>query len=293
MDATWLEHCLTEAELDRFDRAGYLVIEDALPPALLERAIVAVDRLDHEQRQAGLAPHALLSLTDFIRLDPVFLDLMDCARVFPKIWGVLGWNIYVYHAHLDVTPPADEQRRVAQRDYRAWHQDSMRVNDEIESHPRPRLSLKVAYFLTDTSVPDCGAMHVWPGSMEQDELHLAPGEYDPPGTIALTVKPGTAVLFDRRLWHSRSLNTAQVTRKGVFFGYSYRWLQPKDDMNVKELYERIDPIRRQLLGGRTSADGLYAPLPEDVPLRTFLEKHGRLSSARDYHRGAAAGKAPR
>lgn len=293
MDTGCFDHCLTQDERERFDREGYLLIPQALPAASLGRVLEAVDRLDTEQRSAGLGPHVLLSMTDFVRRDGVFADLVDWPRVFPKVWGVLGWNIFLYHAHMDTTPPAEPARRVSQRDYRAWHQDSMRVNDEVECHPRPRLSVKVAYFLTDTSVPDCGAMYVQPGSQYNDELHLAPGQVDPPGAIPLKVKPGTAVLFDRRIWHSRSLNTSVVTRKGVFFGYSYRWMQPKDDMNVQGLLAAADPIRRQVLGWRTSADGLYSPTPEDVPLRAFLEKHHKLDTARSHHRGTAVGKPPR
>ena len=59
----------------------------------------------------------------------------------------------MYHTHLDVTPPAD----AAALKWRvAWHQDSMRVNEEIEGHPRPRLSLKIGYYLTDISGADWG-----------------------------------------------------------------------------------------------------------------------------------------
>ena len=38
---------------------------------------------------------------------------------------------------------------------------------------------------------------------------------------------------------------------------------------------RSGPIRRQLLGaGPTGARGYTSPLPEDVPLRTYMEAHG-------------------
>lgn len=290
---SYFDHRITDAERDAFDRDGYLIIENALTGDAFDRVLAAVDRIDREQRDAGAGPHDLVSLTDLPGRDDAFIDLMAHETVFPKIWGVLGWNIYLYHAHMDVTPPADESRRVSQPSYRAWHQDSMRVNDEIECHPRPRLSVKVAYFLSDTTVTDCGAMHVWPGSHLHDEIDMPQGGHDPAGAIPLAVKPGTAVIFDRRLWHSRSLNTSQVTRKGVFLGYAYRWLQPKDDMQVDHLYDKVDPIRRQLLGWKTSSDGLYAPTSQDVPLYEMLKENNRLDSARDYHRGVAAGKSPR
>ena len=45
-----------------------------------------------------------------------------------------------------------------------WHQDSGRVNRDLEGDPRPRISLKVAFFLTDTSVAGRGNFSVVPGS---------------------------------------------------------------------------------------------------------------------------------
>lgn len=297
MDARCLEHCLTEEEYRHFDSQGYLMVEDALDAAELERVTGAVDALyarhrakDNTSAIAG-GPPGLFSQTDFIREDEAFLDLVDWPRVFPKIWGILGWNIYLYHAHCDVTPPvpvtagAEDSR---QRSYRAWHQDSMRVNEEIEVHPRPRLSVKVAYFLTDTTVPGCGNMWVYPGSQRMDDLQLPTGEVDPPGAVPVIGRPGTAIIFDRRIWHSRSLNTSSISRKGVFFGYSYRWLQPKDDMNVKQLYPKLDPIRRQILGDALCADGRYAPQDGDVPLRSWLEAQHRLDSAGLGTRGRVA-----
>ena len=44
----------------------------------------------------------------------------------------------MYHSHLDVHPRED----AASRRWR-WHQDGGRQNLELETDPRPRLSLKV------------------------------------------------------------------------------------------------------------------------------------------------------
>ena len=40
------------------------------------------------------------------------------------------------------------------------------------------------------------------------------GDEEVPGSIALEVPAGTAVLFDRRVWHSASRNFSDQTRKG-------------------------------------------------------------------------------
>jgi len=88
------------------------------------------------------------------------------------------------------------------------------------------------------------------------------------------VKAGTAVLFDRRLWHSRGLNTSDVTRKVLFLGYSYRWLRGLDyNVIPDEILKKCDPIRRQLLGDGVDVKGWWQPTDDDVPLKGWLLDH--------------------
>ena len=48
--------------------------------------------------------------------------------------------------------------------------------------------------------------------------------------IPILAKSGDVVLFDRRIWHSASVNTNQYDRIVLFYGYSYRWLKPRDNI---------------------------------------------------------------
>ena len=270
MNVDCLRHRLTVDERDFFETNGYLIVENALDEATTARLIAAADKIDARERTEATRTK-LLSITNVVHEDPALLYLIDCPTTYPKIWGILGWNTYLYHSHVDVTPPADEQAltwRVA------WHQDSMRVNDELETHPRPRLSLKIGYYLTDTSQPDRGNTLIVRGSQLQDEIDCpADGVSNPPGAEPLCVKAGSAVIIDRRIWHSRSPNLWNETRKVVWYGYSYRWLRPKDAMTVAHLFPQLDPIRRQILANGLSANGTYDPLDGDVPLRTWLREH--------------------
>jgi ectoine hydroxylase-related dioxygenase (phytanoyl-CoA dioxygenase family) len=148
------------------------------------------------------------------------------------------------------------------------------VNLDIETSPRPRLSVKVGYFLSDTSEAGRANMWVLPGSHRSDAIALPEGgRGQPPGGIPILARPGTAVLFDRRLWHAATPNWSDVTRKVLFYGYSYRWLRPKDDMAVEQLWPAGDAIRQQLLGRGDTANGHYSPSDQDVPLRAWLREY--------------------
>jgi ectoine hydroxylase len=289
MDPACLQYCLTEEERRQFQEQGFLVVPEALDRATTARLIAAVDRVDARERNPGHARDRLLSFANILPENEAFLELIDWPRTFPKVWAILGWNIYSYHTHLDVTPRVESppQRPVA------WHQDSMRANEEIESRPRPRLSLKIGYYLTDVTEPDWGNTLLLPGSHLDDELDCPnDGVSIPPGAVPLQVPAGSALLLDRRLWHSRSPNFGPHTRKVIWIGYAYRWLRPKDEMTVGHLLERSGPVRRQLLGHASSANSVYDPEDADVPLRSWLEEHRPTDARWSPHHDNAQARPP-
>ena len=270
MDASALSHLLTSAEREAFEQAGYLVVKNAIESNLHRRLIEVVDRVDARERRPEHG-NRLLSVTDVVQEDEAMVELIDNPRVFPKLLSILGWNIYLYHSHLDVTPSENTEDQPWNV---AWHQDSMRVNDEIESNPRPRLSVKIGYYLTDVSAPEHVNTLVVPGSHRINSLECPDdGVSNPDGAIPLCLHPGDAVILDRRVWHTRSPNRAGSSRKVIWYGYSYRWMRPKDEMTVAHLYNQLSPVQRQILGDATSANSVYDPRPEDTPLKAWLEKH--------------------
>jgi ectoine hydroxylase-related dioxygenase (phytanoyl-CoA dioxygenase family) len=271
MDPRCLCYALTDQERQTFATTGLLAIADALSAEQVAALTAVTDRIYERKVAAGHDPHTALFYPNFIPDDPLFAALVDYERVLPRVWGILGWNIYLYHAHLIVTPPSGQPRD--DKTF-GWHQDSGRVNVEMESHPRPRLSLKVAYFLSDTGEEGRGNFWVVPGSHLADTLERpASGHGQPAGAVPVLARPGTAVFFDRRLWHTASPNWSGITRKVLFYGYGYRWIRTKDDMTVQELWPHSDPIRRQLLGDGVNANGHYSPTDDDVPLRVWLREH--------------------
>lgn len=274
MDFSWLEYCATEEQLRAFNDTGYLVVEDAISPEMTDALEKIADRIDTEERaKNGLGPHKLLSKFRTVIEDDLLLELLDNKKVFPLLWDILGWNIQLYISHLIMYPPeppdAERIRKGA-----GWHQDGGRPIPEME-RPHPRLSLKVSYWLSDVMHRDNGAMRLIPGSHKLDKIpSRSDPESDPDGAMDLLVKRGTAVLFDRRMWHSRGRNYSDVTRKVLFMGYSYRWLRGLDyNLMPEEILEKCDPIRRQLLGDGVDIKGWWQPTDADVPLKTWIAEH--------------------
>lgn len=269
------------------ERDGYLVLPGVLGGELLGRILGAVDRISREEQAAGrVAEDGSLHLLDFLHRDPAFLELLDLPQTLAVAAGLLGWNIYAYHCHLDVHPPTGQGP-----DPRwLWHQDGGRQNLELETEPtRPRLSVKVAYFLTDVSEPGRGNLTVIPGSHVRNTLARPEDSRlvaeEPAGAKPILAGPGTAVVFDRRLWHARGTNTSALTRKALFVGYTYRWVRPRDNCLRNGLdLASVSPLRRQLLGDAASGLGYWLPTDEEVPLRGWLAERGLLDRTVPSHR---------
>ena len=176
--------------------------------------------------------------------------------------------------------------------------------------PQPMLSVKVSFWLTDTTSPDSGAMRIVPRSHLSNELPpsygaavgprgkdvdtgaggmkdsmvigrgvLATGE--PEGAIDLAVKAGSAVIFEKRTWHSRTINSQPYdeARRCMTLIYLNWWQKVGPD--VLEAGARLDaagkmtPLRRQLFGmeplyserraSPTAVDGVWMSRQEMEP----------------------------
>jgi ectoine hydroxylase-related dioxygenase (phytanoyl-CoA dioxygenase family) len=271
---------MTDDERAAFDRDGYLVVRGALSAAEVDRYRAAVDDayLRSPEGANGVALHQLSAVTHC----PSLAGLLDHPAVFRFVWSLLGWNVHVYHSHFDVHPPLRERRPF----WWHWHQDGGRQNRELETDPRPRMSVKLAYWLSDVSVPGRGNLVVVPGSHRTNWLPGPPRRDQqhprPAGAVELTVAPGDVLLFDRRLWHARSDNHSDITRKVVFVGYTYRWVHVRDEvagLPGLDWFADLNPVRRQLLGyaGDGSGDHQWGLLPETTPLYSALSAAGLLT----------------
>ena len=109
MDADCLRHALTRGERQAFERDGYLHVKGALTQ---DHAAELVDVIDCLHRDGRLVEgETYTGVTnpaqhlDAVGLDRAFVDLIDHPTTFPKVWVILGWNIFMHTSHVMLTPP--------------------------------------------------------------------------------------------------------------------------------------------------------------------------------------------
>ena len=284
---------LTDEERRQFHEEGYVVVRNAIDEDRRLAVEAIIDDFYEQEKAAGnLWKGDWMHLQGGVIRHPEFARLLDDNRAFRWIWGLLGWNIYSHHNHLDVNPPLDE---TGEPERWGWHQDGWRQNSDAEymgeyygyDVSRPQFSIKTAFVFSDLSETDRGSTLIIPGSHLDNTLPRPddPEDFEhPEGTIQVTGNPGDALVFDRRMWHSRSRNFSDITRKIFFLGYTYRWIRPLDPMPLEyaePFWDELTDVQKQLLGdGPNLPDywGIHEAggINDAIPLRAELKERGLL-----------------
>ncbi|MDE0634208.1 MAG: phytanoyl-CoA dioxygenase family protein [Caldilineaceae bacterium] len=290
-----------------FDEKGFIILEDFLTNAELDRLLAATDEVAEEVRDVqGLGPEDPFAVRNALSRHEAFLDLVDHPRMLPLVVDAIGWNIQIRTTHLDYRPPYPEDvqpgtlgvgdgadQEIGYRNL-SWHPDL--ASDSLFMGPSldgrlPFMEIKVFYVLSDLSESQSGNLWMVPGShlRSPNELRQNGRQVDPDEALELRLKPGAAVVWRTAVWHCVGPNLSDRTRKIMHVGYHYRWLRPTDYISQdRALIERSSPIRKQLLGALASGgdplggDSAFHPSSQywltksddDVPLRAWAEARG-------------------
>ena len=253
---------------EEFEEQGYIEIPDALSAQQVERLAAAIDKL------TARSPGQIHNVADIFGKHDAFLELLDLPTVLPTVMELLGKNIWVNHSHFNSNPATEERDVTAFENGYGWHRDGGAIHQDLP-WPPPLLALKVGFYLTDLTQPGSGQTYFIRDSHKTGEK--TPGKNELPGSaFPMSVKAGTAVLFDRRLIHSiRSANYSGTKRRVIFVQYAFRWMAANDAMSVRHIRKKLNPVQQQLLGLTTSIisvdgargrSGRYYPSPSDLPL---------------------------
>ena len=132
---------------------------------------------------------------------------------FPKVWGILGGTISALTTVI-LSSRHHVRHLYVEKHVRSWHQDSGRVNIEIESSPSPRY-FKVSIGCLTVQKQEEYNLYFLPGSHLWDTFER-PKDGSLHGATPVCCKPGDAVFFDRRIWHARMKMTLTLHEKGFF-----------------------------------------------------------------------------
>ena len=232
---------ISRADADRFERDGYIVLEDIFSAdevAFLQNAagrlLADPAALDDETVVTEPQSNEIRSIFEIHRQSDIMARLAADARLADVARFLLGDEVYIHQSRLNYKPGFKGKEFYWHSDFETWH-----VEDGM---PRMR-ALSMSVLLADNT-PHNGPLMVIPGSHHRyltcvgetpDDHYLSSlkrQEYGVPdevsladlahrhGIVAPTSKPGTVILFDCNLMHGSNGNITPFPRANAFLVYN-------------------------------------------------------------------------
>jgi ectoine hydroxylase len=232
---------LTAAELESYERDGFIVLEPPFERLEIERLRAELERLRRDpavrRSDAVIAEPGGTTLRSIFRvheLSPLLRRLTQDARLVRRAEYLLGGPVYLHQTRLNYKPGFFGKEFYWHSDFETWH-----VEDGM---PRMR-ALSVSIGLSENNELN-GPLMLIPGSHrhyvtcvgETPEEHyrqsLRKQEYGVPdpgildvlaergGIRSVTGAAGTTVLFDCNVMHGSNSNITPQPRSNVFIVYN-------------------------------------------------------------------------
>jgi ectoine hydroxylase-related dioxygenase (phytanoyl-CoA dioxygenase family) len=244
---------LTESQmlLERFQRAGYVVIPECLQPEELRPIRERYDQLMAariaEVHKTNPSPRHV-EIKRILERDAVFEALMAWPRTFPLVREIIGEDVTLATGgEADYRPPHTPA-------YIGWHNDFNWMKNV--PYPRQNFWVRCTYFLDDVT-EESGPFTLLPGS------HLAqracPAEYNGPDgqpreipdAARIIGKAGTCLINNTEIWHTNTPNRSARPRKLIMILYKHAWMRQWEDgydITPEFAASQTLPLRRQLCG---------------------------------------------
>jgi len=238
-----------QSHADRIKVVGYTVIEDVLPLPLIEAMRDAFDRLMEENRRANPSNRGVNRYQMYLPFEPPFADprVYENETALAVLEKVLGPDILCAYFASDTPLPGADYQRV--------HADTRLL------FPETHLSLPCYGAVLNIPLVDVteenGPMECWPGG-----THLWPGGVDMTALaetmtpVRLTMKAGSILLRDLRMWHRGSPNRSDRSRPNVALVYTRAWyrFEQKVPTLTRAAYESLSERAQKMFRFATIHD---------------------------------------
>lgn len=250
---------LTVEQREEFEENGYFIVRSVLDEAMIARLTKAADRIVYSRESDAQYVH----IRDGLVQEPAFAELTSQTSAIPLVIQLLGTNIHITNTALLYKHPQPRETP----DNRGWHRD-VGLHLDLGHKNCPRVGLKVAYCLTDLSVPNSGATLFMRKSHKSGEpLGIPEGKIDPvePYDEPL-LNAGDVYFFENRTYHTTGLNFTDKTAKLIIYGYHYAWIKPEgyllyyndNPQPDEDVLKNVDDLGKQFLGGGGGAATQWA-----------------------------------
>lgn len=241
------EILVDRAQLEAFERDGWVVLPDVLDGDAVHETRAALERAADESEARGIPTRMdyldpggnNIRVYDLIEYDPVFADLVAHRGVIAHVTELLDGDISVSNFSANIALPGSRSMNAH--------------NDQSTVMPEPwtvRYTMNAIWCLDDTD-EDNGATRYLPGSHRFTCFADVPD--DPTfGMRSFEATAGSVILMDGRLWHTSGENTTENRERALLFAfYARSFLRHQNNWGrslSRETKARLDPTLLEWLG---------------------------------------------
>ncbi|MEM6425757.1 MAG: phytanoyl-CoA dioxygenase family protein [Cyanobacteria bacterium P01_D01_bin.128] len=234
---TQTRHPLTDQQISQFHQDGFVVVENLLSPALVERVISRFDPLFSGEFETGVypdewhwnpnlgKPNAAGQLTGGWKCDRALAAVATAAKIGQIAAALEGWSgARLLTDGLWRKPPGAKETTL--------HQDSMYINYHTPA------GVTVCWIALSHAVVGASTIeyakgsHRWKLSDAVPEFHNQDKSYRSemeqaaqlagvadPEVVQLNIAPGSGVFHHGNTWHGSGQNTLNVMRRSMVLAY--------------------------------------------------------------------------
>lgn len=249
-----------ESFLKEFNENGFVIIEDAVSKDFIERAKKQlVEALKKEVEFLGTTDYKFYGyVLSNAKYGGAFLEVFDNDKLMTPVNWVLGDNSIIYSYTSSSMPPH-------------------KVNDSSHVHVDCPIYLEDFILRMGVLIPlndftnDNGATYYLPGSHKSEEKPS--DEYFYANAKRLNIKPGSAWIFNTRLWHAGGENKTDEWRHALTINLCRPWMKQYIDtprLIENEGLKGLSENAKQKLGFYSQPPTSYEDYFDKTKKRMFL-----------------------
>jgi len=265
----------TKDQIRQFIECGFLVVQNAISPADVERYLKALDRareryVDLTERDMRIYSPSLgaatsesketfLHIEGLVGRDEDLEELIDHDRHIGFVYDIFGELTKLHISEAFVRPDSNGRN--------PWHVDGPRMVPFSTFSGDLPLQIRVGYWLTDLPEVSMGNLVVLPGSHRRAYFAHADTTITLPEEHVLRVHSGDMTIMHGSLWHKVDENLSDSVRKNIYIGYCPSWVMPGDQIERDDgWFDSLPRERRIILRHYEHPYDYSKPPKEDSPL---------------------------
>jgi ectoine hydroxylase-related dioxygenase (phytanoyl-CoA dioxygenase family) len=249
--------------LDRLDRNGYTIVEDAFSDDLADELRTDIERLEVERDirpgTNGFEGRATMRVYNLLALGELYWQVPLHPAVTPLMRHLLGDGYLVSSLSSITIGPGETAQPI--------HAD-----DQVMPVPRPHAATTAnsMWAITDFTEAN-GATRIIPGSHLADHSPEYGRHYD---SAAAEMRRGSILVWHGSFWHGGGANTTDVRRMGVAMNYCAGWIRQQENQQLGIPLDVVSefPGELQDMCGFGVYRGLIGHIDRRTPAHLLLER---------------------